>query len=109
MNVVHVAHILCKCAPSCRQEATSYDGAYGRTLTDPEAYWDDLVSPFGAAWNENEIPVDSKPYLQLRAKSNGLGKPMLCQTRPCNICESNGYRRSVVGRFSETEAALLNP
>jgi hypothetical protein len=61
VNVVHIAHILCKCAPSCSQEATSYDGAYGRTLTDPEAYWDDLLCRFRAAWNEDPIPVDFKP------------------------------------------------
>jgi len=43
--------------------STSYGGAYGRTLADPEAYWKDLESRFRAAWKEDKIPVDFKPYL----------------------------------------------
>jgi trans-aconitate methyltransferase len=48
--------------------STSYGGAYGRTLADPEAYWKDLESRFRAAWNEDKIPVDFKPYLLIALK-----------------------------------------
>jgi trans-aconitate methyltransferase len=48
--------------------STSYGGAYGRTLADPEAYWKDLESRFRAARNEDKIPVDFKPYLLIALK-----------------------------------------
>lgn len=48
--------------------STSYGGAYGRTLADPEAYWKDLESRFRAAWNEDKIPVDFRPYLLIARK-----------------------------------------
>jgi trans-aconitate methyltransferase len=48
--------------------STSYGGGYGRTLADPEAYWKDLESRFRAAWNEDKIPVDFKPYLLIARK-----------------------------------------
>ena len=48
--------------------STSYGGAYGRALGDPEAYWQDLESRFRAAWKEDKIPVDFKPYLLIARK-----------------------------------------
>ena len=43
-------------------------GAYGRSLASPEAYWKDLESRFRAAWKEDKIPVDFKPYLLIARK-----------------------------------------
>ena len=48
--------------------STSYGGAYGRSLVNPEAYWKDLESRFRAAWKEDKIPVDFKPYLLIARK-----------------------------------------
>jgi hypothetical protein len=48
--------------------STSYGGAYGRALDDPEVYWQDLESRFRAAWKEDKIPVDFKPYLLIARK-----------------------------------------
>jgi SAM-dependent methyltransferase len=48
--------------------STSYGGAYGRSLGNPEAYWKELESRFRAAWNEDKIPVDFKPYLLIARK-----------------------------------------
>jgi hypothetical protein len=48
--------------------STSYGGAYGRALDDPEVYWQDLESRFRTAWKEDKIPVDFKPYLLIARK-----------------------------------------
>jgi hypothetical protein len=48
--------------------STSYGGAYGRALDDPEVYWQDLESRFRGAWKEDKIPVDFKPYLLIARK-----------------------------------------
>jgi trans-aconitate methyltransferase len=48
--------------------STSYGGAYGRSLGDPEAYWKELESRFRAAWKEDKIPVDFKPYSLIARK-----------------------------------------
>jgi len=48
--------------------STSYGGAYGRALDDPEGYWQDLESRFRAAVKEDKIPVDFKPYLLIARK-----------------------------------------
>jgi SAM-dependent methyltransferase len=48
--------------------STSYGGAYGRSLEDPEVYWQDLESRFRTAWKEDKIPVDFKPYLLIAGK-----------------------------------------
>jgi SAM-dependent methyltransferase len=48
--------------------STSYGGAYGRALDEPEAYWQDLESRFRAAWKEDKIAVDFKPYLLIARK-----------------------------------------
>jgi SAM-dependent methyltransferase len=50
--------------------STSYGGAYGRTLAEPETYWKNLESRFRAAWNEDKIPVDFKPYLLIASKES---------------------------------------
>lgn len=48
--------------------STSYGGAYGRSLKEPEVYWQDLESRFRTAWKEDKIPVDFKPYLLIARK-----------------------------------------
>jgi SAM-dependent methyltransferase len=48
--------------------STSYGGAYGRALDDPEDYWQDLESRFRTAVKEDKIPVDFKPYLLIARK-----------------------------------------
>src|SRR5579863_2016473 len=48
--------------------STSYGGAYGRALADPEVYWQDLESRFRTAWKEANIPVHFKPYLLIARK-----------------------------------------
>ena len=48
--------------------STSYGGAYGRALADPEVYWQDLESRFRKAVKEDKIPVDFKPYLLVARK-----------------------------------------
>ncbi len=48
--------------------STSYGGAYGRSLGDPEGYWQELESRFRTAWKEDKIPVDFKPYLLIARK-----------------------------------------
>src|ERR1700730_327753 len=42
--------------------STSYGGAYGRALDDPEVYWQDLESRFRGAWTEDKNPVGFKTY-----------------------------------------------
>jgi SAM-dependent methyltransferase len=48
--------------------STSYGGAYGRALDEPEAYWQDLESRFRATWKGDKIPVNFKPYLLIARK-----------------------------------------
>lgn len=50
--------------------STSYGGAYGRSLEAPEVYWQDLESRFRAAWKEDKIPVDFRPYLLIARKEH---------------------------------------
>lgn len=48
--------------------STSYGGAYGRTLADPQAYWRDLEERFRRAWPEEKFPVDFSLYLLIAIK-----------------------------------------
>src|ERR1700723_3691387 len=48
--------------------STSYGGAYGRGLADPQVYLEELQIGVWKAGEENKIPVDFKPYLLIARK-----------------------------------------